>query len=142
MSTGYSGDKGALAQNEALAALRDKLQANTKEPPRVWTTDNAKSNKTQVESCGALLVVRTSSRICCCKQGAKGVDPSQQFVRVQATRKGKGGKTVTIISGIEGELLPCSLNSGVVTYSTITAEAPRVMRLAFRKRKEVDIQRF
>jgi len=89
MSTGYVGDKGALAQNEALSALRDKLKASTQEPPKT-SVDNTKANKPQGQSKGNE------------KKGA-GAAPAQQFVRVQATRRGRGGKTVTIISGVEAE---------------------------------------
>lgn len=38
---------------------------------------------------------------CCCKQGQ--APESDGIVRVQREKKGRGGKTVTIISGLEGD---------------------------------------
>jgi len=97
-SSGFSGDKGALAQNEALQALRSKLKTNTEEPPRTWSTDNAsKSNSAQGGKKGIVQAeAKTVVRV-------QEVPLAEQFVRVQATRKGKGGKTVTIVSGIVGD---------------------------------------
>lgn len=60
------------------------------------------SNSRLVYSTDGGRVRETPARKATPVAGARPVDPRDGFVRVRREKKGRGGKTVTVVSGLEG----------------------------------------
>ncbi|KAK3250723.1 hypothetical protein CYMTET_39911 [Cymbomonas tetramitiformis] len=111
---GYSSESlnGSFGGNDALQALRKRLQeegSERDESSKLPTSKNAQVSSTKESSSQDTPVEirrgprRTPKPPKAASSNTQTLPLAQQQVRVQATRQGRGGKTVSVITGLTGD---------------------------------------